>query len=92
MKKRKRKGIKRYRNRNFHHLFPRERGGDDSKENLLLLKIERHECWHKLFQNRTLNEVIHLLHRIQRMRSDYEFQRREMNNDFQGYYGLHSER
>src|SRR5437764_85240 len=49
-----------------HHMTPRSRGGDNSPENLLLIKIERHFYWHKLFANLTLEEVIRLLLRVHR--------------------------
>lgn len=83
-KHRKIKGVKRYKGRNYHHFKPVSRGGDDSKENLLLLKIDRHECWHKLFKNQTLNEVIQILLRIKRIR--------EVKNEIQRFDRLHSER
>jgi hypothetical protein len=47
-----------------HHMTPKSRGGDRSPENLLLLKIDRHFYWHKLFGSRTLEEVIRLLLRV----------------------------
>jgi hypothetical protein len=52
--------------RNKHHLTPRSRGGDESPENLLLLKLDRHFYWHKLFGTKTLEEVILLLQRVHR--------------------------
>jgi len=51
-----------------HHLTPKSRGGDHSPENLLLLKIDRHFYWHKLFGRRTLEEVIQLLLRVHRVK------------------------
>ena len=53
-----------YTARNRHHLTPRSRGGDESEENLFLLKLDRHFYWHKLFGNKTLEEVISLLQRV----------------------------
>jgi hypothetical protein len=55
-----------YTARNKHHLTPRSRGGDESDENLFLLRLDRHFYWHKLFGNKTLEEVISILHRIHR--------------------------
>ena len=55
-----------YTARNKHHLTPRSRGGDESDENLFLLKLDRHFYWHKLFGNKTLEEVICLLQRVHR--------------------------
>jgi hypothetical protein len=53
-----------YTARNKHHLTPRSRGGDESGENLFLLRLDRHFYWHKLFGNKTLEEVISLLQRV----------------------------
>ena len=51
--------------RNYHHLTPRcRRTGPHHGEgwrNLLLMRINRHVAWHKLFGIRTLEEVIHAL-------------------------------
>jgi hypothetical protein len=55
-----------YTAKNKHHLTPRSRGGDESVENLFLLKLDRHFYWHKLFGNKTLEEVISLLQRVHR--------------------------
>ena len=41
-----------------HHLIPKSRGGGNTPENILLLEKGRHECWHCLFGNMTLGEVI----------------------------------
>ena len=54
--------------RNHHHLIPRCRGGSDSPDNILLIKAERHDLWHKIFGVRTLDEVIELLIRLKRMK------------------------
>ena len=56
----------RYHHKNRHHLIPRSRGGGNDRRNLLLIKIDRHETWHRLFGNLTLNEVIGLLIRLKR--------------------------
>jgi hypothetical protein len=53
-----------YPRRNKHHLLPRSRGGDNSPDNLLLLKVNRHFYWHRLFGARSLEEVILLLVRV----------------------------
>ena len=57
---------KRY--RNYHHLVPRCRGGSDEPSNLLLIKADRHDLWHRIFGVRTLDEVIKLLLRLKRMK------------------------
>lgn len=52
--------------RNRHHLVPRSRQGTNNVWNLLLIDCERHTWWHKVFGNRTLDEVISLLIRVRR--------------------------
>lgn len=54
--------------RNRHHLIPRSRGGDDSAENLLMIRADRHELWHQLWGNRTIEEVLYLLRRTIRLK------------------------
>lgn len=41
-----------------HHLTPRERGGKNRVSNLCRLWWSKHSSLHKLFQNRTLDEII----------------------------------
>lgn len=65
---RKRNRHKRLEGRNRHHLIPRSRGGNNHPQNLLLIHIERHEAWHRLFHTMCLDEVIDLLVRMQRMK------------------------
>ena len=55
--------------RNRHHLKPKCRGGKDQDWNLLLIKLERHNLWHKIFGVQTLEETINLLVRLQRMKN-----------------------
>jgi len=58
--------------RNYHHLRPRARKGNDSDKNVALLHILRHFEWHRVFGNRTLDECIALLTRLKRMKGyDY---------------------
>lgn len=62
---------RRYKNkpgRNKHHLTPKARGGADADWNLLLIRIERHQELHRIFGNKTLEEIIQLLVRLQRMK------------------------
>jgi len=54
--------------RNHHHLNPKSRGGVARPFNLLLIDIEKHRCWHKMFGLRSLPEVIELLLRIRRFK------------------------
>ena len=51
---------------NRHHLKPKSRGGQATESNLLWIDIEKHQAWHKIFGNRTLNEIISLLKRVKR--------------------------
>ena len=62
-----------FRKRNRHHLRPRSRGGDSHPSNLLLIQVERHETWHRLFGNRTLSEVIQLLKRVERAKTHQRY-------------------
>jgi hypothetical protein len=52
--------------RNRHHLKQKHRGGRSSKNNLLLIHIEKHEAYHRLFHDLNLDEVIALLKRLRR--------------------------
>ena len=63
--KKKHKG-KRYSNRNYHHLHPKSLGGNNSINNLLLIDIDKHHHWHRIFGLLTLEEVIRLLQRLQK--------------------------
>lgn len=44
-----------------HHIRNTVRGGDNSPENIIMLKNEKHECWHTLFHNLSFLEVAMLL-------------------------------
>lgn len=72
MSKKKKKGRrwkqKRRRRRNKHHLIPKSRGGADIPSNIILIDIDKHRCWHTLFGNLTLGEVIRLLERLKRIK------------------------
>ena len=59
---------KRKRKMNRHHLKPKSRGGQGVKSNLILIDMERHCAWHQLWGNRTLNEIILLLQRLQQIK------------------------
>ena len=58
--------------RNRHHLKPKSRGGQALDSNLLLIKLQRHVEWHKIFGNLTLDEIIELLIRVQRAKKHQE--------------------
>ena len=53
---------------NYHHLTPASRNGGNVRQNLLFIKVDRHDLWHRLWGNRTLEEVIALLQRVARMK------------------------
>ena len=57
-------GRSRWRNR--HHLRPRSRGGKNYRSNLLLIDGNIHRNLHRVFGNRTLEEIIALLIRVKR--------------------------
>ncbi len=56
-----------------HHLKPKSRGGQNIESNLLIIEIKRHNAWHVLWENRTLDEVIALLQRLKRMKKSQRF-------------------
>jgi len=53
-----------------HHLVPKCRFGKDEKQNLLILTPKKHELWHKLWGNRTIEEVLALLSRMARAKKN----------------------
>lgn len=42
---------------NYHHLKPRSRGGSSVDSNMLFIKIEKHNAWHRLFGNATPKQI-----------------------------------
>ena len=64
MRRKKRK----YPGRNRHHMVPRSRGGRNTASNLLLLDVEKHAMLHKIFGNRTWEEIIQVMIRVSRMK------------------------
>ena len=53
---------------NSHHLTPRSKGGSSDSSNILRFDALRHLLWHKLFGNKTLEQVIALLQRMSKMK------------------------
>lgn len=51
-----------------HHLTPRSRGGSTLGSNLCRVDAYRHDAVHLLFGNHTLDEIILILQRLQRMK------------------------
>ena len=44
-----------------HHIIPKSRGGTNDPDNILIVSREKHEAFHKLFQNRLPDEIISYL-------------------------------
>lgn len=57
-----------------HHLTPRSRGGESIESNLSNLDLYRHDAWHLLFGDLTLDEIIMLLQRFKQVKNDKRFQ------------------
>lgn len=53
-----------------HHLTPRSRCGNDHGENLMRLWNNRHELWHMIFRNKTLEEVVVLFYMLEDLFGD----------------------
>lgn len=56
---------------NRHHLVNKCKGGGNQNWNIAILDIERHQYWHKVFGNLSLEEAIELLIRYKRIK-DYQ--------------------
>jgi hypothetical protein len=66
--------LRRFPGRNRHHfLKAKSLGGDKSVNNLLLMHIERHEAWHKLFGLMSAEEALELLARAIRMKKHQHY-------------------
>ena len=50
-----------------HHILNRINQGTDEISNIIMLKCEKHQCWHNLFGNKDFREVAKLLLRADRM-------------------------
>lgn len=75
MKHRKHQEWKRSGKMSQHHLRPSSRGGESIGSNLLILDTRRHEAWHLLFNNLTIQEVIELLQRTQHIKEHKRFKK-----------------
>jgi len=56
---------------NNHHLVPESRGGNKSPSNMLMISVWKHDCWHELFKNRTINEIIIFIDRTPALSEKY---------------------
>lgn len=54
--------------RNRHHLTPRSRGGKTTQSNILKIDVVKHRKIHEIFHNLTLEEIIAVLQRLQKMK------------------------
>ena len=76
---------------NEHHLTPRSRGGHSNPENLITLDVSRHICWHFLFGNLTIDEVIEMLKRLKRCQKNRKcktkHKRTKRKPDTEGFSG-----
>jgi len=66
---------RRYGKRNHHHIQPKSRGGNSKPSNILLIDIEKHRCWHRMFGLRNISEVIELLLRLRRFKQGQDYQK-----------------
>lgn len=60
MKKRKAVKVQ----RDYHHIINKCNGGDNSKSNLLYIRISRHRALHKLFDNQTLRMMFLIIKEV----------------------------
>ena len=56
------------RRQNRHHLKNKCRGGDFSPENILWLKVWKHNEWHRVFKNSDPEYIVAVLQRMMRMK------------------------
>ena len=59
-----------------HHLKPRSKGGQTLTSNLLKVDAYRHDAIHLLFGNKSLDEIIAILLRLQRIKKFQRFHKR----------------
>ena len=63
------KGQKKHRQRvgyNYHHIIPRSRNGQNTDENMLFLKMEKHHALHRIFGNMTPTQIVNTLKNFER--------------------------
>lgn len=56
--------------RNRHHMIPRSRHGSSAPQNLLLLRVARHDALHQIFGVKTWGEIIWILEVAQHVDED----------------------
>ena len=52
-----------------HHLTAKSRGGKRNPQNIILFDMSRHNAWHFLFGNMTLDEIIATLKKLKHYQS-----------------------
>ena len=60
--------VRKSRKQNRHHLKNKCRGGDFSPENILWLKVWKHDLWHRVFKNSDPEYIVKVLQRMMRMK------------------------
>jgi hypothetical protein len=61
------KKTKRRRKLTRHHIKNVCNGGTDTPNNIILLKNNKHQCWHEIFGNKSFKQAARVLLRASRM-------------------------
>jgi hypothetical protein len=57
----------------YHHIvIPKSRGGETVFENMFRLNAYRHDAWHLLFKDLTLDEIVALLQRVKKIKMEHK--------------------
>ena len=56
--------IKKEKGESLHHRCPQSLGGQKTKENISVVDIKKHECWHTLFANMTPYEIAKVINSV----------------------------
>ena len=73
MKNKQRREWKKTGRTSEHHLRPRSRGGESVMSNLFHMDVRKHEAWHLIFSNLTLEEIIALLQRVKKIKEKQQY-------------------
>lgn len=68
-KKKAGKGWKKVSGMNRHHWLNKCQGGEWTVDNISYLHVERHDWWHRVFGNLSLDEAIAVLTRLRQIKS-----------------------
>lgn len=55
-----------------HHRRPKSQGGTRNYGNIIKLNKERHACWHRLFDNKTPQQIAEIINKYY-LCKEYEF-------------------